>query len=33
VLKQANCQEMLLNIGLRALRHAKQIEVIKAELG
>jgi hypothetical protein len=32
VLKEANCHEMLLSIGLHALRHAKQIEEIKAEL-
>ncbi len=32
VLKVANCHEMLLSIGLHALRHAKQIEEIKAEL-
>jgi hypothetical protein len=32
VLKEANCHEMLLSIGLHALRHFKQIEEIKAEL-
>jgi hypothetical protein len=32
LLNVANCHEMLLSIGLHALRHAKQIEEIKAEL-
>ncbi|HXR39268.1 MAG TPA: DinB family protein [Terracidiphilus sp.] len=32
ILKEANCHEMLLSIGLHALRHVKQIEEIKAEL-
>jgi hypothetical protein len=32
ILKQANCHEMLLSIGLHVLRHAKQIEEIKTEL-
>ena len=32
ILKQANCHEMLLSIGLHALRHVKQIEEIKSEL-
>jgi hypothetical protein len=30
ILKGANCQEMLLSIGLHVLRHVKQIEEIKA---
>jgi hypothetical protein len=33
VLKVANCHEMLLSIGLHALRHTKQIEEIKVGLG
>ena len=33
VLEQVNCHEMLLSIGLHALRQAKQIEGIKGELG
>ena len=33
VLKEANCHEMLLSIGLHALRHVKQIEEIRAQLG
>jgi len=32
VLKDANCHEMLLSIGLHVLRHVKQIEEIKADL-
>jgi kynurenine formamidase len=32
ILKEANCHEMLLSIGIHALRHVKQIEEIKAEL-
>jgi hypothetical protein len=32
ILKQANCHEMLLGMGLHVLRHAKQIEEIKGEL-
>ena len=32
ILKDCNCHEMLLSIGLHALRHARQIEEIKAEL-
>jgi hypothetical protein len=32
ILKDCNCHEMLLSIGLHALRHAKQIEEIKTEL-
>jgi hypothetical protein len=32
ILKQANCHEMLLSMGLHVLRHAKQIEEIRAEL-
>jgi hypothetical protein len=32
ILKQANCHEMLLSIGLHVLRHVKQIEEIKGEL-
>jgi len=32
VLKDCNCHEMLLSIGLHASRHARQIEEIKAEL-
>jgi hypothetical protein len=32
ILKQANCHEMLLSMGLHVLRHVKQIEEIKAEL-
>ncbi len=32
ILKECNAQEMLLSIGLHALRHAKQIEEIKREL-
>jgi len=31
ILKQANCHEMLLSMGLHVLRHVKQIEEIKAE--
>jgi hypothetical protein len=32
ILKQANCHEMLLSIGLHVLRHVKQIEEIRGEL-
>jgi DinB superfamily len=32
ILKQANCHEMLLSMGLHVLRHVKQIEEIKGEL-
>jgi len=32
ILKDANCHEMLLSIGLHVLRHVKQIDEIKAEL-
>jgi DinB superfamily len=32
ILKQANCHEMLISIGIHTLRHVKQIEEIKAEL-
>lgn len=32
ILKQANCHEMLLSIGLHTHRHVKQIEEIKAQL-
>jgi hypothetical protein len=32
ILKQANCHEMLLSMGLHVQRHVKQIEEIKAEI-
>lgn len=32
ILKNANCHEMLISIGVHVLRHIKQIEEIKAEL-
>jgi DinB superfamily len=32
ILKQANCHEMLLSMGLHVLRHVKQIEEIKSEV-
>lgn len=32
ILKQANCHEMLLSMGLHVQRHVRQIEEIKAEL-
>jgi len=32
ILKQANCHEMLLSMGLHVQRHVKQIEEIKAEV-